>query len=84
MLEQNGQVTSKDVLDAARSKDELAMHVVDKVAFHLGLSTMRNSANALNPEKIVPGGGVSRAGEVLLAPVRDYFKRFAASRSARC
>src|SRR4051812_12520268 len=38
VLEQNGQVTSKDVFDAARSKDELAMHVVDKVAFHLGLA----------------------------------------------
>ncbi|WVE36146.1 ROK family glucokinase, partial [Priestia megaterium] len=82
VLEQNGQVTSKDVFDAARSKDELAMHVVDKVAFHLGLA-LANSANALNPEKIVLGGGVSRAGEVLLAPVRDYFKRFAFPRVAQ-
>lgn len=82
VLEQNGQVTSKDVFDAARSKDELAMHVVDRVAFHLGLA-LANSANALNPEKIVLGGGVSRAGEVLLAPVRDYFKRFAFPRVAQ-
>ncbi|MBM7701535.1 ROK family glucokinase [Metabacillus iocasae] len=73
---QSGQLTAKMVFDAARESDELAVKIVDKLAFHLGLA-LANAANALNPEKIVLGGGVSKAGDVLLNPVRSYFDRFA-------
>ncbi|WHX78405.1 ROK family glucokinase [Priestia flexa] len=81
LLDEHDQITAKDVFDAARANDELAEEVVDKVAFHLGLA-LANSANALNPEKIVLGGGVSRAGDVLLDPVKSYFKKFAFPRVA--
>ncbi|WP_210609621.1 ROK family glucokinase [Priestia flexa] len=81
LLDEHDQITAKDVFDAARADDELAVEVVDKVAFHLGLA-LANSANALNPEKIVLGGGVSRAGDVLLNPVKSYFKKFAFPRVA--
>ncbi|SCC60421.1 glucokinase [Priestia flexa] len=81
LLDEHDQITAKDVFDAARANDELAGEVVDKVAFHLGLA-LANSANALNPEKIVLGGGVSRAGDVLLDPVKSYFKKFAFPRVA--
>jgi glucokinase len=30
----------------------------------------------LNPEKIVLGGGVSRAGDILLKPAVNYFEQF--------
>ncbi|TYR82416.1 ROK family glucokinase [Priestia megaterium] len=76
LLAENDYLTAKNIFDAAREKDELAVSVVDKVAFHLGLA-LANSANALNPEKIVLGGGVSRAGDILLDAVKEYFKRFA-------
>ncbi|WP_110111331.1 ROK family glucokinase [Bacillus sp. CGMCC 1.16541] len=79
---QTGLMTAKMIFDAARENDELAVKVVDKLAFHLGLA-LANSANALNPEKIVLGGGVSRAGDVLLKPVRVYFDRFAFPRVAQ-
>ncbi|MBA2873472.1 ROK family glucokinase [Thermaerobacillus caldiproteolyticus] len=74
-------VTAKDVFDAARENDELALEIVDYVTFHLGLA-LANVANALNPEKIVIGGGVSKAGDILVERVRRYFDRFAFPRVA--
>ncbi|HZG72155.1 MAG TPA: ROK family glucokinase [Chondromyces sp.] len=74
--EESGTITAKDVFDAARNGDQLAENIVDKLAFYLGLS-LANLGNALNPEKIVIGGGVSRAGDTLLEPVRKYFLKYA-------
>ncbi len=67
---------SKQVFDAARAGDSLALKIVDQLAYYLGLS-LANLGNAINPEKIVIGGGVSKAGKTLLEPVMNYFKRFA-------
>jgi len=75
ILDQEGAITAKDVFDAAKKEDELACEIVQFVAFHLGL-VLANIANTLNPEKIVLGGGVSKAGDVLLKPVRDNFLKF--------
>jgi glucokinase len=68
-------ISAKDVFDAARSNDELATSVVDQLAFYLGLA-LANLGNVLNPEKIVLGGGVSRAGDILLKPAVNYFEQF--------
>lgn len=76
-----GTITAKDVLDAAKENDRLALEVVEEVFFHLGLA-LANAANALNPEKIVIGGGVSKAGNWLAERVTEYFKRFAFPRVA--
>ena len=60
-----GVITAKDVMDCARNGDPLAQKVVKEVAVYLGL-VLANIANTLNPAKIVIGGGVSKAGDVLL------------------
>ncbi|WP_456274048.1 ROK family glucokinase [Bacillus sp. AK031] len=75
-LETEGAISAKQIFDAAREGDTLAVSVVDRLAFYLGLA-IANLGNALNPEKIVLGGGVSRAGDVLLRPVDKYFQTFA-------
>ena len=75
-LGQNGSLTAKDVYDCARNGDIVAAKVVDEVSFHLGL-VLANIANTLNPAKIVLGGGVSKAGDRLLEPVKSYFDQFA-------
>lgn len=72
---QSGQLTAKDVFDTARNGDETAIKVVDQVAFHLGLA-LAGIANTLNPDKIVLGGGVSKAGAILIDPVKEYFAKF--------
>ncbi|WP_027109018.1 ROK family glucokinase [Lacticigenium naphthae] len=68
-------IDAKDVFDAAKNGDELALKVVDKVSFYLGLAC-GNIANILNPASIVLGGGVSQAGTFLLERVQEYFNSF--------
>ncbi|MEH7111918.1 ROK family glucokinase [Neobacillus niacini] len=74
----NGLVTAKDVFDSARNGDDLAIKILDEVTFHLGF-VLANIANTLNPEKIVLGGGVSKAGDILLDAVKVNFSMFAFS-----
>ena len=69
-------ITAKDVFDAARDNDQLAQKVLNEVSFHLGLA-LANIGNTLNPDKIVLGGGVSKAGDILLDSVKENFEKFA-------
>lgn len=73
-------LSAKVIFELASEEEEAAMAVVDKVTAPLGL-VLANLANALNPEKIVIGGGVSRAGEALLGPVRHHFEKFLFTRT---
>lgn len=80
-FEKTGEITSKDVFEAADNGNKLAQEIIDHVTYHLGLA-LSHIANGLNPEKIVIGGGVSKAGDQLLIPVRKQFERFAFPRVA--
>ncbi|WP_144553780.1 ROK family glucokinase [Bacillus sp. X1(2014)] len=75
-------LSAKHVFDAAKEGDVLANRVVEQVAFHLGLS-LSNLANGLNPETIVIGGGVSKADDTLLRPLKEEFVKFAFPRVAQ-
>ena len=68
-------ITAKDVFDLAKEKDPLAVRVVDKVAYFLGLACA-SVANVLNPSTIVIGGGVSHAGVFLTDQIKSYFDEF--------
>lgn len=78
ILTVNGSITAKDVFDCARTGDALAKGIVDTVAFHLGFA-LAAIANTTNPEKIVIGGGVSKAGHILLDAIHESFAKFAFS-----
>lgn len=71
----DGQVSSKDVFELAAEGDVLALRVVDKVTYYLGLAC-GNIGNTLNPSSIVIGGGVSASGEFLRGRVEKYFEEF--------
>ncbi|KJE27761.1 ROK family protein [Geobacillus kaustophilus] len=77
----NGDVTAKAVFDAAKAGDALALEVVDEATYYLGWA-LANAANVTNPEKIVIGGGVSKAGDMLVERVAAHFRRFAFPRVA--
>ncbi|MFA9559388.1 ROK family glucokinase [Evansella sp. AB-rgal1] len=79
---QNGTLTSKDVFDAAQEKDALAVNVVNQSAKYLGFA-LGNLANALNPETIVIGGGVSKAGDSLINSIKEYFNKYAIPKIAK-
>ncbi|ADU29928.1 ROK family glucokinase [Evansella cellulosilytica] len=81
-LEANGALTAKDVFDAAKAGDTVAQNVVKEASHHLGL-VLANLANALNPEKIVLGGGVSKAGDILVGEIKKYFTSYAIPKIGR-
>ena len=67
-------LTAKTVLDAAREGDPAAQRVAEEAGRALGLA-LSWAACLLDPELILLGGGVSRAGGVLLDPVREQYRR---------
>ncbi|MEE9202256.1 MAG: ROK family protein [Dehalococcoidia bacterium] len=75
-------VTAELVGQAAMAGDGLAREVVERAATYLGIG-LANAVNLLNPEVVVVGGGVSRMGELLLAPVRAAMKERAYSLTVR-
>lgn len=64
-----GAVTAELVTRAAREGDRLALEVMERAAFFLGVGLV-NLIHIFNPEMIVVGGGLSRAGDLLLGPAR--------------
>lgn len=74
-LDNGEDISSKDVFELAAQNDDLALRVVDKVTFYLGLAC-GNIGNTLNPSAIIIGGGVSAAGEFLRSRVEAYFEQF--------
>lgn len=77
------QVTAKDVFDAVKAGDEVAMEIAEIFGRYLG-HALANVSAVVDVEVFVIGGGVSRAGEVLLGYVRKYYieKAFWAHRDA--
>ncbi|OLO26931.1 glucokinase [Alkalihalophilus pseudofirmus] len=78
----NGNINAKMVFEAAEKNDECALKVIDHITYYLGFA-LANLANSLNPEKIVIGGGVSKAGETLLKPLENHFQLFVLPRVAQ-
>lgn len=72
----NGALTAKDILEGAKLGDPTAVSVINEAMEHLGFA-LANLSNSLNPDVIVIGGGVSKAGDYLLHQVQKVFKRYA-------
>ena len=67
-------VTAQTVYDAAHQDDALALEVVRDTARYLGAG-VANLINIFNPETVVICGGVTLAGERLMAPLRQEVTR---------
>ena len=67
------EVTAKTLWDAARAGDALANEITDAVSAYLGMA-LANAMYLVDTEKIVFGGGVSKAGELLLQKVEKAYR----------
>lgn len=65
-----GEVSAKTIFDAVKNGDKLAIEVAEKFGEYLG-TALSNVAVVTDPEVFVIGGGVSKAGDILL----DYIKK---------
>lgn len=71
-------LTAKDVLDAAKENDEVGVFVLDRLGYYLGLAC-GHIAQIVDPEVFVVGGGVSKAGEIILKTVEKHYDKFVMS-----
>lgn len=75
-LLRNEPVTAKAIFDAAKQGDEIAEEVVEWMGELLGVS-LSYLAVALDPEVFVIGGGVSKAGNILLEAIQKHYRTHA-------
>ncbi|WP_256839999.1 ROK family glucokinase [Ornithinimicrobium faecis] len=75
-------VEGHHVTQAARAGDVAALELMGDVGRWLGVG-LANLAAALDPGRIVVGGGVSEAGDLLLEPAREMFGRRLTGRGHR-
>ncbi|MDE5966779.1 MAG: ROK family glucokinase [Lachnospiraceae bacterium] len=69
-------VSAKEIFDAAKEGDELASDLVEEHGRCLG-KALAQIACVVDPEIFVIGGGVSRAGQVLIDTTSKYFQKYA-------
>ena len=70
-----GEVSAKTVCDAVKADDALAKEVAERFGKYLG-TALANITAVTDPQTIVIGGGVSKAGPVLLEYVEKYYQKY--------
>ncbi len=73
-----GGISAKTVFDAVKAGDRVAIEIAEEFGMYLGKG-LASVANVVNPEMFVIGGGVSKAGEILLTFVEPEFQKYAFS-----
>ena len=68
-----GELSAKAVFDALKEGDQVAGEIVEEFASYLGHG-LANIAAVTDPSVIVIGGGVSKAGSILLGYIEKYFQ----------
>lgn len=68
------EITPYIVAEAAKQGDAVARSIFAKMGEYIGFG-LASVVNLLNPEKIIVGGGVADAGEILLTPIKETLLR---------
>lgn len=67
-------VTSKEIYESALQGDGRAKKVLKETAFYLGVA-ISNFVNAFNPEIVVLGGGLAKAGDLIFPEIRRIVRK---------
>ncbi len=67
-------LTAKDVFDTAKNGDSIAMELVEELGQYLALA-LSHVAAVVDPQIFVIGGGVSKAGAILIDVIRKYYNK---------
>jgi glucokinase len=62
-------ITPELIAKAAKTGDEIAKDIYEQAGFYLGIAAA-NICTSVGPRRIIIGGGVAQAGELLLDPIR--------------
>lgn len=67
-------ITPFIVAEAAKAGDPVARRIFTKMGEYIGIG-MASVVNLLNPERIIVGGGVAAAGDILMTPLKETLKK---------
>jgi predicted NBD/HSP70 family sugar kinase len=70
------ELTVDDVIEAAKSGDTLSIELLEDAAVNLGVR-VAYLVNLFNPEIVIMGGGIERAGSLFLEPLRRTVRKWA-------
>ncbi|GAG14262.1 unnamed protein product, partial [marine sediment metagenome] len=70
------EIILETVIKAAESGDKVAIDLIESAGINLG-TRIAYLINLFNPEVVVIGGGIEKAGEVLLGPIRRTVRKLA-------
>lgn len=68
------ELSSKAIFDSAKEGDKLALELLDTFARYLGRG-LSHVASLIDPQVFVIGGGVSKAGNIIIDATRPYYKK---------
>ena len=68
-------IEARTVIDAARENDPVAVRVYNQYISYVA-QAVASVVNLLDPEVIVIGGGVSKAGDFLMEPIRREYPQY--------
>ena len=71
-----GEITAKSVFDAVKEKDQPAQEIAEEFGKYLAKGLVAMAAVS-DPSIFVIGGGVSKAGDILLSYVEKYYRELA-------
>ena len=71
-LKDDGKLSAKKIFDEAKEGDAFAVSMVDEFGKKLG-EALASIAAVVDPEAVVIGGGVSRAGQIILDVTEKYY-----------
>lgn len=69
LAERAGRATAEEVYAGAADGDERCRAAIDEVAGYLGIA-IANAYHLLGPDRVVIGGGIVSAGDLVLDPIR--------------
>ncbi|MDQ3492887.1 MAG: ROK family protein, partial [Chloroflexota bacterium] len=69
-----GAASAGEAVQAARRGDQRALDGLSEVGRYLGIG-IANVITLISPDRVVIGGGIAAAGELLLGPIRDELRR---------
>lgn len=68
-------LTCKDIFDAGKAGDKEALIILDRYYAYMG-EFLGDVCTTVDPEVVVIGGGVSKAGQVLIDGIIPYFHKY--------
>lgn len=70
------ELNSKEIFDAAKEGDPVALKMVERTGDMLGKALAMISC-VVDPEAFVIGGGMSKAGAILLDSIKEHYQKYA-------